>query len=129
MPRIAVTSVFVNDQAAALTFYRDKLGFQVKHDIPLGEARWLTLVSPQDPDGTELLLEPDSHPVAKSYQQGLFAEGIPAIQLGVEDLHAEHDRLTALGARFTMAPTDMGQVTTAVIDDTCGNLVQLAEYH
>lgn len=125
--RIVVTSVLVDDQAKAHRFYTDILGFQTKQDIPLGEARWLTVVSPQDPNGTELLLEPDGHPAAKPWKQALVEDGIPATSFGVDDIAAEYDRLTALGVEFTQPPVQMGPVTTAVFDDTCGNLIQIAQ--
>ncbi|QHT58480.1 VOC family protein [Cellulomonas sp. H30R-01] len=124
--RLTVTSVFVDDQAKALDFYTRVLGFVPKNDIPLGEDRWLTVVSPADPDGVELLLEPDKHPVVGPYKAGLVEDGIPAASFGVDDVHAEYERLTAAGVRFVQPPTAMGPVTTAVLDDTCGNLVQLA---
>ncbi len=127
MPRITVTSVFVDDQEKALRFYVDVLGFVPKHDIPLGEARWLTVVSADQPDGTELLLEPDGHPAVRPYKEALVADGIPAASFGVDDVRAEADRLRAAGVRFTQEPTSMGEVTTAVLDDTCGNLIQLAQ--
>lgn len=124
--RITVTSVFVDDQAKALAFYTDKLGFVVKNDVPLGEHRWLTVVGPGDPDGVELLLEPDEHPAAKAYAAALVADGIPAASFGVDDVHATHARLVADGVRFTQEPTSMGPVITATLDYTCGNLIQLA---
>ena len=126
MPRIYVTSVFVDDQQKALDFYTSILGFLPKIDMPAGEARWLTVVSPEEPDGTELLLEPNGHPAAKAYQDALAADGIPSASFSVPDVHAEYERLTALGVRFTQKPVDMGTATTAVLDDTCGNLIQLA---
>ena len=106
--RIVVTSVMVDDQAKAHRFYTDVLGFQTKHDIPLGEHRWLTVVSPADPDGTELLLEPDSHPAARPFKQALVEDGIPATSFGVDDIQAEYARLTALGVTFTQPPVQMG---------------------
>jgi catechol 2,3-dioxygenase-like lactoylglutathione lyase family enzyme len=124
--RINVTSVFVDDQAKALAFYTDALGFVKKTDVPAGEARWLTVVSPEAPDGVELLLEPNSHPAAQAYQQALVADGIPATSFAVDDVQAEFDRLSAQGVRFVQPPTEMGPVTTAVLDDTCGNLIQIA---
>lgn len=127
--KIVVTSVLVDDQAKALTFYRDVLGFEVKHDIPLGRHRWLTLTAAGDAEGVELLLEPDEHPAARTYKTALKADGIPCTSFGVEDVHAEHARLSALGVRFTQPPAAMGPVTTAVFDDTCGNLVQIAQQH
>jgi catechol 2,3-dioxygenase-like lactoylglutathione lyase family enzyme len=123
---ITLTSVFVDDQAKALRFYTDVLGFVAKNDVPMGEHRWLTVVSPDQPDGVELVLEPDEHPVARAYKQGLVADGIPYNSFSVSDVQAEYDRLTALGVRFTQPPTQMGPVTTAVLDDTCGNLLQIA---
>ncbi|MFF2195106.1 VOC family protein [Streptomyces sp. NPDC058157] len=125
--RIHLTSVFVDDQAKALHFYTEILGFVKKHDVPLGEThRWLTVVSRDDPAGTELLLEPAGHPAVKPYRDALVQDGIPLAQFAVDDVHAEYDRLRALGVRFTQEPLDMGPVTTAVLDDTCGNLIQLA---
>ncbi|AVH57219.1 MULTISPECIES: VOC family protein [Streptomyces] len=123
--RIHLTSVFVDDQDKGLRFYTDVLGFQKKHEVPLGEDRWLTVVSPEDPDGTELLLEPSRHPVVKAYKDGLAADGIPAVSFAVDDVQAEFERLRGLGVRFTQEPLEMGQVTTAVLDDTCGNLIQI----
>ena len=124
--RIVITSVLVDDQARALEFYTDVLGFVKKTDIPLGASRWLTVVSPDDPDGTELLLEPDGHPAAGPFKSALIEDGIPFTSFGVDDVHAEYERLVELGVRFTQAPTEMGPVTTAVFDDTCGNLIQIA---
>ena len=123
---ITLTSVFVDDQEKALRFYTDVLGFVAKNDVPMGEHRWLTVVSPDQPDGVELVLEPDEHPAARAYKQGLVADGIPYNSFSVTDVQAEYDRLTALGVRFTQPPTQMGPVTTAVLDDTCGNLLQIA---
>ena len=128
MIHITVTSVFVDDQSRALDFYTDVLGFVPKHDIPLGgDDRWLTVVSPGAPDGVELLLEPSSHPAVGPYKAALVEDGIPAASFGVDDLAAEYERLTALGVRFVQPPTDMGPVIVATLDDTCGNLVQLAQ--
>ena len=124
--RIVVTSVLVDDQAKAHRFYTDVLGFVTKHDIDMGEARWLTVVSPDAPDGTELLLEPDGHPAAKPWKAALVEDGIPATSFGVDDIAGEFARLTALGVVFTQPPAQMGPVTTAVFDDTCGNLIQIA---
>jgi catechol 2,3-dioxygenase-like lactoylglutathione lyase family enzyme len=124
--RIVVTSVLVDDQEKALRFYEDVLGFEKKADIPMGEARWLTLVSPQDPDGTELLLEPDGHPAARPFKAALVEDGIPYTSFAVDDVDAEFRRLQALGVTFTQEPVQMGPVTTAVFDDTCGNLIQIA---
>jgi catechol 2,3-dioxygenase-like lactoylglutathione lyase family enzyme len=125
--RIVVTSVMVDDQAKAHRFYTEVLGFVTKNDIPLGDARWLTVVSPADPDGTELLLEPDGHPAAKPYKAALVEDGIPFTMFGVDDVRAEYARLRDLGVEFTQEPTEMGPVTTAVFDDTCGNLIQIAQ--
>jgi catechol 2,3-dioxygenase-like lactoylglutathione lyase family enzyme len=125
--RIVVTSVLVDDQAKALAFYTDVLGFAKKADIDLGEARWLTVVSPEDRDGTELLLEPDSHPAAGPFKAALVEDGIPATSFAVDDVRAEFERLQDLGVEFTQPPTAMGRVTTAVFDDTCGNLIQIAQ--
>jgi catechol 2,3-dioxygenase-like lactoylglutathione lyase family enzyme len=124
--RINLTSVMVDDQAKALRFYTDVLGFVKKTEIPLGEARWLTVVSPDAPDGVELVLEPDSHPAARPFKEALVADGIPFTSFAVDDVAAEHERLSALGVVFTQPPTPMGPVTTAVFDDTCGNLIQIA---
>ncbi len=124
--RIHLTSVLVDDQDRALAFYTDVLGFVKKHDIPMGEHRWLTVVSPEQPDGPELVLEPDSHPAVGPFKQALREDGIPFTSFAVDDVHAEYERLRALGVRFTQEPLDMGTVTTAVFDDTCGNLIQIA---
>lgn len=123
--RINLTSVFVDDQEEALRFYTEVLGFVKKHDVPTGEYRWLTVVSPEDPEGTELLLEPSGHPAAQPFKEALVADGIPFTAFAVDDVHAEFERLRGLGVRFTQEPTEMGQVTTAVLDDTCGNLIQI----
>ena len=123
--RINLTSVLVDDQAKALAFYTDVLGFTKKTDIPMGEHSWLTVVSPDDPDGVELVLEPDSHPAVGPFKDALVADGIPFTSFAVTDVQAEYDRLTALGVTFTQPPTAMGPVTTAVFDDTCGNLLQI----
>ena len=125
--RIVVTSVLVDDQEKALRFYTGVLGFVKKADVPMGEARWLTVVSPEAPDGTELLLEPDAHPAAGPFKAALVDDGIPATSFGVDDVAAEYRRMTALGVRFTQEPVAMGPVTTAVFDDTCGNLIQIAQ--
>ena len=126
--RIVVTSVLVDDQEKALRFYTDVLGFLKKEDVPLGgDARWLTVVSPQDRDGVELLLEPDGHPAAGPFKAALVDDGIPYTSFGVDDIEAEYRRLRDLGVRFTQEPAAMGPVTTAVFDDTCGNLIQMAQ--
>jgi catechol 2,3-dioxygenase-like lactoylglutathione lyase family enzyme len=124
--KINLTSVLVDDQAKALEFYTDVLGFVKKNDVPLGEHRWLTVVSPEDPDGPELLLEPDGHPAAPPFKKALVADGIPFTSFAVDDVRATFERLTERGVRFTQEPTQMGPVTTAVLDDTCGNLIQIA---
>ena len=125
---INVTSILVDDQDKALEFYTKKLGFVKKHDVPVGDAKWLTVVSETAPDGPELLLEPDGHPAAKPFKEALMEDGIPFTQFAVDDLQAEYDRLTKLGVKFTQPPTEMGPVIVAVFDDTCGNLIQLAQY-
>lgn len=125
--RIVVTNVMVDDQEKALRFYTDVLGFEQKEDIPVGEHRWLTVVSPHDPNGIELLLEPDEHPAAKPFKKALVDDGMPYTSFGVDDVKAEFERLTGRGVRFTQPPTEMGPVTTAVFDDTCGNLIQIAQ--
>jgi catechol 2,3-dioxygenase-like lactoylglutathione lyase family enzyme len=124
--RINLTSVLVDDQSKALQFYTDVLGFVKKFDIPLGEHRWLTVVSPDQPEGPELLLEPDAHPAAKPFKQALVGDGIPFASFAVDDVHKEFERLHGLGVRFTQEPVQAGPVTTAVFDDTCGNLIQIA---
>jgi len=124
--RINLASVLVDDQEKALRFYTEILGFQEKANVPLGEHRWITVVSPEDPDGTELVLEPDEHPAAKPFKKALVADGIPFTAFAVDDVRAEQERLRGLGVRFTQEPADMGPVTTAVLDDTCGNLIQIA---
>jgi catechol 2,3-dioxygenase-like lactoylglutathione lyase family enzyme len=126
--RINLTSVLVDDQDKALRFYTEVLGFVKKTEIPLGEHRWLTVVSPDDPDGVELVLEPDGHPAARPFKEALVADGIPYTSFAVDDVHKEVERLRALGVRFTQEPMAMGPVTTAVLDDTCGNLIQIAHY-
>ena len=123
--RIDLTSVFVDDQRAALAFYTDVLGFVKKNDVPTGAHRWLTVVSPDAPDGPQLLLEPSGHPAVKPYRDALMSDGIPAVQFAVDDVAAEHERLVGLGVAFTQPPTDIGTAVMAVFDDTCGNLVQI----
>lgn len=123
--RINLTSVFVDDQRAALAFYTDVLGFKKHRDIPLGSASWLTVVSPEAPEGPELLLEPSDHPAVKPYRDALVEDGIPLAQFAVDDVEAEHARLSGLGVVFTQPPTDIGSTVVAVFDDTCGNLIQL----
>jgi len=125
--RIYITSIFVDDQAKALDFYTKKLGFEVKNDVPVGEHRWLTLVSKEQPDGTELLLEPSDHPAVTPYKNALVEDGIPATSFQVDDVDAEFERLKDIGIKFTQEPTDAGPVLMAVFDDTCGNLIQLVQ--
>ena len=124
--RINLASVLVDDQQKALRFYTEVLGFVKKNDVPMGEHSWLTVVSPQDPDGVELVLEPGDHPAVGPFKAALVADGIPFTSFAVDDVQQEYERLTALGVTFTQPPTAMGPVTTAVLDDTCGNLVQIA---
>ena len=124
--RITLASVLVDDQDKALRFYTEVLGFVKKTEIPMGEARWLTVVSPQDPDGVELVLEPDAHPAAGPFKDALVADGIPFTSFAVEDVPAEVERLRGHGVRIVQEPLQMGPVTTAVFDDTCGNLIQIA---
>lgn len=124
--RINLSSVFVDDQDKALRFYTETLGFVKKTEVPLGHARWLTVVSPEDPEGTELVLKPDDHPAVKPFKAALVEDGIPLTSFAVDDVHAEFRRLGELGVHFTQEPTEMGPVTTAVLDDTCGNLIQIA---
>lgn len=124
--RINVVSVMVDDQDKALRFYTEVLGFVKKREIPLGEHAWLTVVAPDDGDGTELSLEPDEHPAARLFKRALVDDGIPFTSFAVDDVDAEYDRLVALGVRFSQPPTDVGTVTIAVFDDTCGNLIQIA---
>jgi catechol 2,3-dioxygenase-like lactoylglutathione lyase family enzyme len=125
--RINRTSVLVNDQEKALAFYTEVLGFVKKHDVPVGEDRWLTVVSPEAPDGVELLLEPNSNPAvpAREWQKSLFDAGIPATSFAVDDVQAEYERLLALGVRFTGEPVTAGEVTIATFDDTCGNVIMI----
>ncbi len=124
---IIYSGVFVDDQEKALKFYTEVLGFVKKADIPVGEFRWLTVVSPDDQDGTEFLLEPNVNPVAEQYQKGIYEQGIPATSLGVDDVQAEYERLTELGVAFKVEPTDYGHYKIASFDDTCGNLIQIQQ--
>ena len=124
--RITLTSALVDDQEKALRFYTEVLGFVKKTEFPAGEHRWLTVVSPEDPDGVELALEPDEHPAVKPFKEGLVADGIPFTSFAVDDVRKDFERLSGLGVRFTQEPAEMGPVTTAVLDDTCGNLIQIA---
>jgi catechol 2,3-dioxygenase-like lactoylglutathione lyase family enzyme len=125
--KIVITSVFVDDQEKALDFYTTKLGFLKKEDVPLGAARWLTVVAPENADGPELLLEPDSHPAVGPFKSALLQDGIPFTSFAVDDIQAEYERLRSVGVQFIQPPTQMGPVTTAVLEDTCGNLIQLAQ--
>jgi catechol 2,3-dioxygenase-like lactoylglutathione lyase family enzyme len=127
MIRVKLTSIMVDDQDRARAFYTEKLGFRIKHDIPMGGASWLTLVARDDPDGVELLLEPTGHPAAKPFQQALRADGVPLTQLYTEDLRAEHARLTAAGVSFRGEPKAMGPTLYADFDDTCGNFIRLVQ--
>jgi catechol 2,3-dioxygenase-like lactoylglutathione lyase family enzyme len=123
--KIVFSSIFVDDQNKALEFYTTKLGFMKKAEVPLGEARWLTVVARDDQDGAELVLEPDSHPAVRPFKTALVQDGIPFNSFAVDDIHTEYERLRAAGVVFTQPPVEMGPVTTAVLDDTCGNLIQL----
>lgn len=125
--RINITSIYVEDQAQALDFYVNKLGFQVKNDVSLGEYRWLTVVSPESPEGPELLLEPMGHPAAKVFCEALYQDNLPFTQFEVSDIQAEYERLTALGVEFPTPPTPAGPVTIAVLDDTVGHYIQLVQ--
>lgn len=125
--KIRMVSVFVDEQRRALDFYTRVLGFQVKHDVPVGDDAWLTVVSPDEPDAVELLLEPSGHPAVAPFRSALRADGIPLAQFAVDDLAAEHERLTGLGVQFTVPPTDIGMALIAVLDDTQGNLIQLIQ--
>ena len=124
--KINLASVFVDDQDSALSFYTETLGFVKKTDMPAGEFKWLTVVSPEDPDGVELVLEPSDHPAVKPFRDAIVADGIPYTSFAVADVQAEYERLSARGVKFVQEPTSMGPVTTAVFDDTCGNLIQIA---
>ena len=127
--KINLTSVFVDDQEKALRFYTDVLGFVKKTEIPMGEVRWLTVVGPGEPDGVELLLEPSGHPAVGPFKRALVDDGIPYASFAVEDVRREYERLRSAGVHFTQPPVEMGPVTTAVLDDTCGNLIQIAQHN
>ncbi|GHD19801.1 VOC family protein [Nocardiopsis kunsanensis] len=127
--RITLTSVLVDDQEQALRFYTEVLGFIGKHDVPMGGPRWLTVVSPEDPEGVELLLEPGGHPAVGPFKEALMADGIPYASFTVADVRNEYERLRGLGVRFTQEPAERGAMTTAVLDDTCGNLIQIVQHH
>ena len=126
--RIELSGVLVDDQSKAEKFYTETLGFVLKHKIPVGDDYWLTVVSPENPDGCELLLEPNSNPVSSTFQAGVKAQGLPATMFFVDDVDAEHARLVDLGVHFTMPPTDAGTVRIAIFDDTCGNLINLTQH-
>ena len=117
--------MLVDDQDKALRFYTEVLGFVPKTDLPMGEVRWLTVISPEEPEGTELLLEPDLHPAARPFKEALVTDGIPYTSFAVDDVHETWRRLSELGVRFTQEPSSAGSVTTAIFDDTCGNLIQI----
>lgn len=125
--KMYIKSIVVDDQAKVLAFYRDVLGFKVKHNIPMGEHSWLTLESPEEPGGVELGLEPNAHSASKAYQEALMKDGIPCTAFSVDDLDAEHARLVSKGVAFTMAPTDAGGARMAIFNDTCGNLIQIIQ--
>ena len=125
--KLKLMSVFVDDQDKALVFYTEVLGFVKKRDIPVGAFKFLTVVSPEEPDGTELLLEPGDNPAAKAFKNALVEQGIPAATFFVADVHAEYERLKTLGVRFTMEPTPLGPTVAAAFDDTCGNYIQLTQ--
>ncbi|WP_020096884.1 VOC family protein [Microbacterium sp. 11MF] len=126
--KIQTVSVFVDDQQRALEFYTEKLGFAVAADVPMGEFRWLTVVDPAEPEGTQLSLEPKAHPAVPPFTDALLEDGIPFFVLGVDDVQAEYERLQGLGVEFTQPPIDHGPVTTAVLSDTVGNLLQITAF-
>lgn len=125
--KIYISSVYVDDQEKAFRFYTEVLGFVKKIDVPAGEYRWLTVVSPEEPDGTKLLLEPSDNPATKAFKRVLYEQGIPLASFAVEDIRGEYERMRELGVDFAVEPTEMGSVTVAVFDDTCGNLIQLVQ--
>lgn len=127
--KIIVTSILVDDQDKAEKFYTDILGFKIKDNVPMGHHRWLTLVEPTGTNPVEIVLEPSEHPAAKPFRKALVADGIPYTMLGTDDCEADYKRLSGLGVRFTQPPTNMGPVTMAVFDDTCGNLIMIAQRH
>jgi catechol 2,3-dioxygenase-like lactoylglutathione lyase family enzyme len=126
--KLQTVSIFVDDQQRAVDFYTSRLGFTVTADVPIGEHRWLTVVDSERPDGTQISLEPKAHPAVAPFTDALADDGIPFCVLGVDDVQAEYERLVELGVTFTQPPTDLGPVMVAVFDDTCGNLLQLAQY-
>ena len=123
--KLILTSVMVDDQDKALKFYSEVLGFVKKFDFPVGEFKWLTVVSPEEPDGTQLLLEPSNNPATQAFKKAVFEQGIPATTFFVDDIQKEYERMKKLGVKFTMEPTPMGPTTAAILDDTCGNLIQI----
>jgi catechol 2,3-dioxygenase-like lactoylglutathione lyase family enzyme len=123
--KIKLNSVFVDDQDKALKFYTEILGFLKSKEIPLGEFKWLTVVSPEEPEGTELVLEPNNNPASKTFQSALVKQGIPLTAFAVQDVQKEYERMKKLGVVFTVKPTQTGPTIVAVFDDTCGNLIQL----
>jgi predicted enzyme related to lactoylglutathione lyase len=125
--KIKLTSVFVDDQTKALKVYTEVLGFVKRSDITHGKFRWLTVVSPEEPEGTQLLLEPNDNPAAKTYQESIYKQGIPAAMFFVDDLEKEYERLKKLGVAFTMPPTKAMSSRIAVLEDTCGNLIQMTQ--
>ena len=125
--KMYIKSVLVSDQSKARTFYTDVLGFQIKHDIPMGEYNWLTVVSSEEPSGVELLLEPNAHEAACGFQKAMFEDGIPLTSFSVEDIQSEYQKLQSKGVCFTQPPTEAGGVLVAILDDTCGNLIQLIQ--
>ena len=125
--QMKLTSVLVDDQDKALKFYTEVLGFVKKHDFPIGQFKWVTVSSPEGPDDIEMLLEPNDNPAAKAFQEALHKQNITARVFAVQDIQKEYQRLKKLGVVFTMEPTPMGPVTIAVFDDTCGNLIQIAQ--
>ena len=127
--RIVIDSVFVKDQDEALKFYTEVLGFREKTNFPVGKYKWLTVISPEQPEGPQLLLEPDDHPATKAFRKALMEDGIPLRSFGVDDVQKEYERLSGLGVKFTMKPRKMGPATIAVFDDTCGNLIQIAQFN
>ncbi len=125
--KLKLMGIFVDDQDKALKFYTDVLGFARKLDFPMGKFKWLTVVSPEEPDGMQLLLGPNDNPAAQAYQKAIFEQRIPAALFFVADIQSEYARLKKLGATFTMEPTKTTGSTIAVLDDTCGNLIQIVQ--
>lgn len=123
--KIKLTSVFVDDQETALKFYTNVLGFEKKQDFPVGQFKWLTIVSPEEPEGTELLLEPSDNSAAMEFKKSIFEQGVAAAAFAVDDIQAEYERLKGLGVDFSLDPTEMGSTMVALFDDTCGNFLQI----